>query len=113
MDDFQQMMVAHVKKTEEHMASVNAHMIQARQARAEHDKSINCLHTSFVSFRDTYGPMLQDALSRKKFWQEVVDAQKKRSALWVAGGITVLAVYGAGHAAILAVKKFFIFMAGA
>ena len=95
MDDFQQMMLEHVRKTEEHMVSVNAHMVQARAARMEHDKSINCLKVSFEQFRDEYGPILKSAVSRKKWWSDRIEDTQKRTILAVAWGCVIAFAYGA------------------
>lgn len=110
MDDFQQMMIAHVSKTELHMRDVTEHMAQARQARAAHDKSITCLKDSFIEFRDTYGPMLESATTRRKWWAERTEEVQKKTVL-AAGWVLVLAlVYGLGHAVIFLLKKVNVFL---
>jgi len=110
MDEFQAMMIAHVNKTEEHMREVTAHMVQARQARAAHDNSINCLKDSFMEFRDKYGPMLESATSRRKWWAERTEEVQKKTIL-AAGWMLVMAlVYGLGHAAIFLFRKATVFL---
>jgi len=113
MDDFQQMMIAHVQKTEEHMASVNAHMVQARQARAAHDKSINCLKDNFVAFRDEYGPILKATVSRKKWWAERIEETQKKTALAVCSGVVLALAYGLGHGVNFLYSKAAKFIGGA
>lgn len=110
MDDFQQMMLEHVRKTELHMRDVTEHMAQARQARAAHDKSINCLRDSFKEFREKYGPMLETATTRQKWWSERTEEVQKKTVL-AAGWVLVMAlVYGLGHAVIFLLKKVNVFL---
>ena len=110
MDEFQSMMIAHVNKTEEHMRDVTAHMVQARQARAAHDKSINCLRDSFIEFRDKYGPMLETATTRRKWWADRTEEVQKKTVL-AAGWVLVMAlVYGLCHAVIFLFKKATVFL---
>lgn len=101
--EFQVMILDHVKKVE-------GHMVQARDARAEQEKSINCLRENFTAFQDEYGPMLKDATKRRKWWEERTEEVQKRTVL-AAGWVLVLAlVYGLGHAVIFLLKKVNVFL---
>ena len=96
--EFQVMILEHVRKVE-------GHMVQAREARAEHEKSIICLRDKFSAFSDEYGPMLREATTRRKWWSERTEEVQKRTVL-AAGCILVMAlVYGLCHAAIFLFKK--------
>ena len=101
-DDLRTMLSRHMDDTKKDRETWMKHMAEARSARAAHDKSINCLKDNFVEFKDKYGPMLESAVSRKKWWSDRIEDTQKKTVLAVAWGCVI----GASYGLILVGKKF-------